>query len=401
MNRLEIIKKKYPEHYELALKVDDPSGKQKYLLWIAKQLSSGHNATDISQTLKFFHENTSKFKVKDIVKYKDLKDLEDLVKEFGLSNRQIKESDKEGSEKIFEDDNLMVIRVDDKKSMMIYGAGTRWCTTMQDQSYYEDYVYSGNDFYIVIRKKKTSLKSSKYAIVRKGLLEFKVYDAEDNFARLFDQSEEDNLRDAIKAIVSDKPPKNYLYLIATGEVENKEISEWMKLQPEITREYLERKKPELKYLNKTSDELIDFFLRTQNFHYLHNVPYDTLIEMCSKIKDLNSKIHTVLKLSLSAKLKPIDLNVFANDKDPKVRAHVALYGTPEKAEEFLLDNSLIVFKSAARKLSPQLLLSFSDNLKSTRKKKAINEVIIERISQTKVKDFILNQPKDVLQNLME
>jgi hypothetical protein len=81
MNRKDLVKKKFPDQAEAALAIEDPSqGKNKYLLWIAKQLKAGHDPSDIGTTIQFFHENPSRFKEKDIHKYKDLKELENLIK---------------------------------------------------------------------------------------------------------------------------------------------------------------------------------------------------------------------------------------------------------------------------------------------------------------------------------
>jgi len=402
MNRLDRVKETFPDHYEAALKVEDPSGqKHKYLLWIAKQLSSGHNSPDISQTLKFFDENPDKFKVRDIHKYKDLKDLEDIVKEFGLSNRQAKAQDKEGAEKIFEDDNLMVIRIDDKPAMVLYGANTRWCTTMKDQTYYEDYVSQGNDFYIVIRKNQHALGSAKYAIVRKSLLEFSVYDAMDNFARSFSEDEEDKLRDAIKAIISDKPPKNYLRLVVGGKIPGPEAAEWLRLQTPITRDYVESKRPDLKFVYKTTDELIQIFADQWNRKHLPSIGHERLTEIVARLKDLKDKIHIALKLDILKFIREEEDRLqLAKDTDPRVRARVVEGLGPDRAKAFFTDNALAVFKVAARKVDVQFLLDFASKSKSSRKKQAANEVILERICQDKVRSFVLNQPKEVLRDLM-
>lgn len=401
MNRLETIKAKFPDHFEAALKIEDPTGKkQKYLPWIAKQLAAGHNAPDITQTLRFFHDNPEKFDVKDIHKYNDLKDLEDLVKQFGISNRQSKEQDKEGAEKIYEDDNLMVVRIDDKPAMVLYGANTRWCTTMKDQHYYEDYVAQGNDFYIVIRKAPKALTHSKYAIVRKGLLDFSVYDSQDSYARSFSESEEEALREAIKAIISDKPPKNYLRMVVNGNVSGPEASEWLRAQTKVTRDYIENKRPDLKFVYKTTDELIDIFTNQYNRKYLEKIDRDRLVEMASKLKDLKDKDKIPIKLDVLRFLKPPDRLILAKDSDARVRAKVAEGVEPDKAKDFFSDTSLAVFKVAARKVDVNFLLDFAAKSKSSRKKKAANEVIVERISQEKVREFVLNQPAEVLRDLM-
>jgi hypothetical protein len=402
MSRIDTVKETFPDHYEAALKVEDPSGKKhKYLLWIANQLASGHNSPDISQTLKFFDENHDKFTIKDIHKYKDLKDLEDHVKGFGLSNRQAKSQDKDGSDKIYEDDHLMVIRIDDKPAMVLYGANTRWCTTMKDQTYYEDYVDQGNDFYIVIRKNPNSLASSKYAIVRNGLLDFSVYDATDNLARSFSESEEDRLRDAIKAIISDRPPKNYLRLVVNGKIPGPEAAEWLKQQTDVTREYVEEKRPDLRFVYRSVDELIPIFHQPWNRKHLGSIGHERLVIMVEKLKDLKDKENITLKLEILKILKEEDDRLLlAKDSSPQVRAKVVEGVGPEKAREFFADKALAVFRMAARKVEVQFLLDFAAKSKSSRKKKVINEVIAERISQEKVREFILNQPPEVLMELM-
>jgi len=401
MNRVDLVKTNFPDHFEAALAIEDPSGsKHKYLLWIAKQLSSGHNAPDINQTIKFFHENPDKFEVKDIYKYKDLKDVEDLVKEFGMSNRQSKLQDKQGSEKIYEDDNLTVVRIDDKPAMVLYGANTRWCTTMKDQTYYEDYVAQGNDFYIVIRKVEKALGSSKYAVVRKGLLDFQVYDAKDNYARSFSEEEADKLRDALKAIISDKPPKNYIRLVVNSQVPAEDAVEWLKAQTKVTREYIENKRPDLKYVSRTADELIGIFTNQWNLKYMCKIDAAKRSEMAQKLCSMTDKDKTSVKLALIHLLKESDKLLFAKDKNPTVRTKVVEGLKGSKAKEFLSDQSLVVFKMAARKVDVQLLLDWAAKSKSTKKKKAINEVIVERISQEKVREFILNQPKEVIKDLM-
>lgn len=260
MNRKELVQKKFPEQAEAALAIEDPSqGKNKYLLWIAKQLKAGHDASDIGTTIQFFHENPNRFKEKDIHKYKDLKELEDLIKDMGLSQRQTKEKDKEGAQKIFENEDFLCVRVDNKPAMIAYGAGTKWCTTMKDQHYYEDYVNNGNDFYIIIAKAKDITKSEKYAVVRQGLLDFKCYDADDTYARNFTDAEEDKLRVVVQSIVVDKPPKNYLREVCQGNVPASEAAEWLKGQTEVTKTFVENKRPDLKLLTKTIDEMIQVF----------------------------------------------------------------------------------------------------------------------------------------------
>lgn len=406
MNRKALVEKKFPEHAEAALKVEDYSrGKNKYLLWIAQQLKNGHNIEDIDATVKFFHENPSRFKEKDIHKYKDLKTLEDLIKGMGLSRRQEKGKDKEGAQKIFENDDFLCIRVDDKPAMITYGANTKWCTTMKDHHYYEDYVNGGNDFYILISKKskkeRTGILSDKYAIVRKGLLEFQVYDSQDTYHRSFTEEEEDVLRHVVQAIVVDKPPKNYLRLVCDGTVLASEAAAWLKRQSKVTQAYVEGKRPDLQFLTKTTDELIEIFSDSWQHRHMHNMDYDRIKTIAETLCQKKNKKYYQLKLVVVRKLKGDDVLLFKNDFDARIRAQVASTAGQIHAPKFFEDRAISVLKNAARKATIDYLFDFTDTTKSTRKRKAVNEVIIERISQEKVRKFILEQPREVLKGLMK
>lgn len=399
-SRKEILFKKFPDHAEAALAIEDYSeGKNKYLLWIAKQLKAGHDPSDISSSLQFFHKNPDRFKEKDIHKYKDLKQLEDLIKDMGLSKRQEKAKDKEGACTIFENEEFLVVRVDDKPAMILYGAETKWCTTMKDQTYYEDYVNNGNDFYILISKKKGSFTSSKYAIVRKSFLEFQVYDAEDTHAREFTEDEQDKLRIVLQAIVMDKPPKNYLREVCQGRIPASEAAEWLTRQSDVTRNFVESKRPDLQFLTKSIEELITIFTNSWQRRHMDKMDYSRILEM-AKVISARKGLYE-LKSDVLDLLKEEDKLLMFEDKDARLRARLATQVSPEKAKEFFNDRAISVLKSAARKVEPDYLFQFSGETKSVRKRKAINEVIIERVSQEKVRQFVLNQPQDVLKSLMD
>ena len=402
MNRKTLVEKKFPQQFAAAIAIEDPSqGKNKYLLWVAQQLKKGHNSADITATIQYFHENPERFAQKDIHKYKDLKELEDLIKEMGLSRRKEKAKDKEGAEKIFENDDFLCVRVDDKPAMITYGSNTKWCTTMKDQHYYEDYVTQGNDFYILITKNPKVVRSSKYAIVRKGLLEFQVYDAKDSYSRTFTENEEDHLREVVQAIVADKPPKNYLRQVCNGEISAQDASEWLKEQSKVTQTYVESKRPDLQFLCKSIDELIEIFTNVWQRRHMGNMDYSKMLEIAQKLAASKDKKYYSLKTDLVDKLKGDDRFIFSKDHDARVRAKVATNVSAEKAKEFFGDRALTVFRNAARRVDVDYLFNFADQTKSTRKKKTANEVIIERISQEKVRAFVLDQPRDVIKSLMD
>jgi hypothetical protein len=53
MNRVEQVTKKYPDHIDAALSIEDPSSSHKYLLWTAKQLHAGASAEDVGPTVNY------------------------------------------------------------------------------------------------------------------------------------------------------------------------------------------------------------------------------------------------------------------------------------------------------------------------------------------------------------
>ena len=404
MNRIELVKSKFPLHHEAALQVEDPSGgKHKYLLWIAKQLANGHNSTDVSQTLKFFNENPDKFEKKDIHQYNDLKEVEDIVKEFGLSNTKAKDMAKEGGKKIFENDNLMVIRIDNKQAMMVYGSGTKWCTTMEDETYYEDYVYKGTNFYVIIRKVETALSSPKYAIAKKGLLEFQIYDAEDHYSRSFSETEEDILKDAICAVIGDKAPENYLNTLMDREknIPKEEVLAWLKDQPESTADFIKQYRGDLKYIGETTAKLVDIFSDKYYHKNLSILEKDQILAIANEIKNKHKNIYiNNLKIKLLDYLKDDERFVFENDPDHMVRAAVVGHLPVEKLKDYLKDNSFEVFKIAASKIDVQSLVEFIKKTRSAKKKLWAQEIFFTRINKQKLSDLIFKQIKDVLVDLL-
>jgi hypothetical protein len=146
------LKKSNPEDRKLIdqLAERDPSGKQKYLAWMFKQAKAGAKLNDILPSIEFFHKNSQRFEKRDINAY-DAASLEDAVK--SLAKKKTKSQAKtEGAEKVFEDDADALFYIKDKHACMTYGAGTKWCITMENAPYWDDYTGSGVMFYFLINK---------------------------------------------------------------------------------------------------------------------------------------------------------------------------------------------------------------------------------------------------------
>ena len=159
----------------------------KYLEWCVKQLTQNFSINDLIPTIKLYDKNSTKFQSKDINTYKTLKDLEDELKEIGSKSKTElrKETKSEGSEKLFEDDQYVLLYIKNKDASVTYGAGTKWCITMRDAKYFEKYSNNNVVFYFLINKnldQKNSLSKLAFAIQRdkeNKILKTEIFNAKD------------------------------------------------------------------------------------------------------------------------------------------------------------------------------------------------------------------------------
>jgi hypothetical protein len=160
-------------------RIDDPIIKVgRYVKWIIK-LEQPHMSTMFGDSfflsprqredmykyfdpLKFFHDNKTLLKrggvELDIFKYRSLLELESVLQpymeaepdEYGISDKQIK---KEEADKVYEDDEWLIVIPRSERASCIYGRGTRWCTASTgSENYFDEYNDKGN-LYININKK--------------------------------------------------------------------------------------------------------------------------------------------------------------------------------------------------------------------------------------------------------
>jgi hypothetical protein len=297
--KIEDLQLKYPNFDIANIASHDPSPTKKYLLWMIKQLEKGHAETDLFPTIGLFHKNQHKLPNKDIEYYKDLKDLEDILKEISSSKskREITKDIKSNASKIYEDNQVLVIRPDSKQACQIYGANTQWCITMQNASYYEQYTQSNVVFYFIINKIKRDDAYNKVALAyQRGLdnkiLQLDIYDEKDkqvnDLSGVFD-----NIGTILSKTKSDAEsrPKSILAKIKSNEASHEEINDVLsngdieviahilkdsnldinKLNNENKQLYLAYKQPE-KYLDIASErtQLIVVKQHVDAIRYIEN-----------------------------------------------------------------------------------------------------------------------------------
>jgi hypothetical protein len=265
-NRIQEVKKAHPLYLDLALEIADPSHKNKYLMWIASQLANKHSQEDIKVTVGAFHKDAKRLNSSDIYSYKDLKDLEDEIKNLDLSKRQVEIYSKEmGAVKIFGDDNCSLIRINSKNAMLYYGKASRWCIAMADKTYWEEYSSSGNTFYVLLDK----TKQRKFCIQKEGMLDVTIWEEDDD--------EVDNLNEWVKKNNAFEAPvfaclydreDPMMYKIKRRTTNKQEVSEWLKYQHQNTINFMKKSmRGSCIYLVDTSEPIT-----TDTLDLLSNIP---------------------------------------------------------------------------------------------------------------------------------
>lgn len=152
--KIEDLQAKYPALIVKEIAKEDPTQQKKYLAWMCLQLSMNVKENDLYPTIRSFDNNLARIEKKDINSYKTLKELEDVIKALPeKSKTKQRQQIKGNAPKIYEDENCLIVRPDDKNSCIVYGSGTKWCITMKDEGYYEQYTHDNVVFYFIISKK--------------------------------------------------------------------------------------------------------------------------------------------------------------------------------------------------------------------------------------------------------
>lgn len=151
------LQQKYPQ-FAVDIKFlsdQDPTPNKKYLQYAVKQLVSGKAlANEISDVMNLFHKHQSKLDDRDINNWNftDLRDKLFDIKNNKSKRQQNTEIKTTGAQTIYEDDQCKVLLVKDKAAACFYGSGTKWCITMRNEQYYEDYIAKNIVFFFILRK---------------------------------------------------------------------------------------------------------------------------------------------------------------------------------------------------------------------------------------------------------
>ena len=135
----------------------------KYGKWLLNQYRQGNldmnNLSKVRNTIDFFNRYNRQLEVKDINQYKNIDQVYDNVKNFmedpsqatskSDEARKIKEM---GAEKVYEDNDWLIIVPKTREAAIYYGKGTKWCTASNRGYNYFGLYNSEGRLYININK---------------------------------------------------------------------------------------------------------------------------------------------------------------------------------------------------------------------------------------------------------
>lgn len=167
---IEEIKRYFPKIDEekiaelIALDPTYKGGEQlgKYGKWILVLYNRGKLKEEdfykVTEYLTTFKDNLSKIQNKDIMSYKSLQDLVTIIRPFeGQQDVSKKEEIRllktKEADKIYEDDNYIVIVPLTERASCYYGANTKWCTAAKTQNNMFDHYNDKGKLFIIINKK--------------------------------------------------------------------------------------------------------------------------------------------------------------------------------------------------------------------------------------------------------
>lgn len=163
--RVDDVKAKYVDNKDLppikrirpaqfkSLVEGDPSGNHKYLEWMVQQVIRGDfigvTTRYILKLVSEFHEKQQRLTKKDLYQYGGYHELEQAIKNLPPSRAEMERIQKEGSEKLYEDERHLIVVPKTTEASCYYGQGTKWCTAAKKNNQFENYSQDGVLFYII------------------------------------------------------------------------------------------------------------------------------------------------------------------------------------------------------------------------------------------------------------
>ena len=186
--RKEDLKKKYSDKYDqedldFILSISDLQDfNHKYTDWVLKHLLEYADVIEVAEIavrlVKDFDKYQKNLEKKDINQYLSIEELEKVLESFKGKEKE-KELENQ-TEKIYEDDNFLVLVPKTIEASCKYGSGTKWCTTVKGADHFQRYTRGKQGLYYIIRKKgKQTEPHYKVAVHFNDIGSEKWWDAKD------------------------------------------------------------------------------------------------------------------------------------------------------------------------------------------------------------------------------
>ena len=159
----------------------------KYVNWVLKKNFDDFGNTFISldsviNWLEKFDKVRKNLQYKDINQYKNIADLIDTLEVYGDTKSEKRSKLKSGTEKIYEDSKILVVKPLTQESSCYYGSGTRWCTAATKfANRFDQYSSQGPLYYLINKTMDQSNDYYKIAIHYDSRYDrMTLYDAQDS-----------------------------------------------------------------------------------------------------------------------------------------------------------------------------------------------------------------------------
>lgn len=194
---------------------------KKYRAWAALQCKC-NEIGEVVNIIKLHERYAGQLKKIDKYDMKSLsEDIDDLSTDKNVAIN-----------KLYEDEEYVCLRIDNKEAAVKYGKGTKWCITQRNEDHFADYTSDGSLFYFILNKCDNSRKNdfAKVAINCGSRRCPTFYDAKDN--EYYSIWETENLDlvttylKKFKSLIDDdsiKYKKSILYKLRTQRLSYKKI----------------------------------------------------------------------------------------------------------------------------------------------------------------------------------
>lgn len=171
----------------------------KYVNWVLKRNfdNMGNQMAPFDEIIPYlerFDKVRKNLTKKDINQYISIGQLYNTIDQYGDTRSEERTKVKEGTEKIFESNEVLVVKPLTQESSCYYGSGTRWCTAASVNNRFKQYSRLGVLYYLIFKNIEKDNDYYKIAI---------HYDSKDNRMTLYDAK--DRVNDNLLGFIKNSP----------------------------------------------------------------------------------------------------------------------------------------------------------------------------------------------------